>query len=362
MPSITRRTVTLGGLGLTLAPAAAVEAFMSAEGAPNGARVAREALWFVDPELRPAARLALQRTAAYEDADESMLPQVRASYDAAAPKPLPDVPVSKRSVPGTSGAPDVTVYVINAKSGDRRGGILHTHGGGFVVGSALGAVNELQQLASTLNCGIVTVDYRLAPETTWRGSVEDAYAGLRWMHDQAAEIGVDPARIGVMGDSAGGGLAALVAIAARDRGEIPLAFQALVYPMLDDRTGTTRPVPKPIGTIDWTAKLNYLGWRSFLGQEPGVASVPAAAVPARAASLAGLPPTFIGVGSIDLFVQEDIDYARRLIEAAVPTQLVVVPGAFHSFDNAPRTTSVAQRFHATKIEALRRALMEKPDA
>ena len=246
--------------------------------------------------------------------------------------------------------------MINSKPGAKRPGILHTHGGGYVLGSAASGIRSLQDIAKELDCAIVTVDYRLAPETPYSGSIEDNYAGLRWLHEHAEELGVDPARVAVMGESAGGGHAALLALTARDRGQVPLAFQCLVYPMLDDRTGSTREVPSPIGTLLWTAASNRFGWRSFLGQEPGGPTAPSGAVPARVADLAGLPPAFIGVGSIDLFVDEDIEYARRLIAAGVPTELLVVPGAFHGFDGIAADTSVAKRFNAAKLDALRRGL------
>ncbi len=135
-----------------------------------------------------------------------------------------------------------------------------------------------------------------------------------------------------MGDSVGGGHAALLAVRARDRQEVPLCLQVLIYPMLDDRTGSGVNA-ESVGNILWSASLDRIGWRSFLGAEPGTADVPVAAVPARLSELSGLPPTFIGVGSIDLFSNEDIDYARRLIAAKVPTEFHIVPGAFHGFDS-----------------------------
>jgi acetyl esterase/lipase len=270
--------------------------------------------------------------------------------------PLPDVPFVKKVIRRGPKAPDVTIYVINAKADRNGAGILHIHGGGFVFGSAAESIFDLQRLATELDCAIVTVDYRLAPETTYAGSIEDNYAGLRWLHTHAEELGVDPTRIAVMGESAGGGHAALLAITARDRGEVPVAFQCLIYPMLDDRTGTTKMVPAPIGTLAWTADANRFGWRSFLGQGPGGPSVPEKAVPARLHDYKGLPPTFIGVGSIDLFVQEDIAYAHRLIDAAVPTQLVVMPGAFHGFDQIGAATMIGKSFNTMKLDALRRAL------
>ena len=213
----------------------------------------------------------------------------------------------------------------------------------------------MQEYAKALDCVIVTVDYRLAPETTYIGSIEDNYAGLRWLYTNAEQIGADRKRIAVMGESAGGGHAALLAITARDRGEIPLIYQCLTYPMLDDRTASSRKVAPTVGKIAWSAANNLYGWHSFLGQRPGTSRVPSRAVPARVSSIKGLPPAFIGVGTIDLFVEEDITYAQRLIDAGVSAELIVVPGAYHGFDGN-KAKSIAQRFNAIKMDALRRAL------
>ena len=174
------------------------------------------------------------------------------------------------------------------------------------------------------------------------------------LYANAASIGADPTKIAVMGESAGGGHAALLAITARDRGEVPLCFQCLIYPMLDDRTGTSRAVPPFIGTLIWTPEKNRFGWESFLGTAAGKASAPTGAVPARVASLKGLPPAFIGVGTLDLFLDEDIDYAKRLNAAGVMTELNVVPGAFHGFDAIAATLPVGKTFNAAKLNALRR--------
>jgi acetyl esterase/lipase len=150
-----------------------------------------------------------------------------------------------------------------------------------------------------------------------------------------------------------------LAITARDRGEVPVAFQCLIYPMLDDRTGTTRKVPPHVGKLVWDAPSNHFGWKAFLGQEPGRAKAPKGAVPARLADLSGLPPAFIGVGSLDLFHDEDVEYARRLNNAGVGCELIVVPGAFHGFDMAglmnPKNR-LAAWFNAAKLGALRRGL------
>ena len=266
--------------------------------------------------------------------------------------------VEERQAPGSRGSPAVPVYVVNGGTATAapRGAIYFIHGGGFIGGDARENLNALKSLAARMNCVVVAVQYRLAPGARFPGPLEDVYAGLKWLHGNAASVGVDPARIVVMGESAGGGLAAMLTIAARDRGEVPIAYQALVYPMLDDRTGSSRPVPPQIGQLIWTAKSNQKGWSALLGTKPGAASQPAGSVPARVSNLKGLPPTFIGVGSIDLFVDEDVDFARRLINAGVPTELLVVPGAFHGFQMIAPRAAVSQQFNAALDAALARAL------
>jgi acetyl esterase/lipase len=285
------------------------------------------------------------------------LPAMRASWVAPSTLPPPAAPVEQRSVPGRTGDPDVMIQFIGTRpsGGTPRPAILHIHGGGMISGRAQNMTAFCQSIAAEFDCLVVNVDYRLAPETPFPGPVEDNYAALLWLYQNAASLGVDRTRIAVMGESAGGGLAALLAIAARDRREVPLCFQVLIYPMLDDRTGT-RPMlaanPKPIG---WSAEANVFGWTAFLGVPAGSKAPPANAVPARVANLAGLPPCFIGVGTIDLFVDEDMAYARRLIAADVPTQLHVTPGAFHAFDFVVPGARVAREFTAAWKSALKAA-------
>ncbi len=309
----------------------------------------------VAPELRDGARQALKYSRMWGKFDDASIQKLRNGPPPPMAPILPDVSAEERMIPGPAGAPQVRIYVINAKAGGNRPGILHTHGGGHILGSARNDVPRLQALARELDCVIVTVDYRLAPETDYRGSTEDNYAGLRWMHDHAAELGLDKTRLAVMGESAGGTHAALLAINARDRGEVPVAFQALIYPMLDDRTGGVVKLPPHIATVGWDADSNQYGWQAFLGQRPGTKHVPTAAVPARTPKVTGLPPAFIIVGGVDLFVNEDIDYARRLNAAGVPTELVVMPGVYHGFDGLSPDTPLARQFMAAKLTALRRA-------
>ncbi|MBS0363555.1 MAG: alpha/beta hydrolase [Proteobacteria bacterium] len=310
----------------------------------------------VAPEFREAAIQIAAQEATSPPAVRSSIEQIRKSPFFANSEPLPDVPHFEHLAPVGDGHPDVALYVINARSGDRRPAILHTHGGGHIAGTAKSQVPRLQVIAQELDCVIVTVEYRLAPEATYEASIEDNYAGLRWLNVHADELGVDPKRIAVFGESAGGGHAAILANLATDRGEFPVAFQCLIYPMLDDRTGSTRSVPDHIGRLAWDADWNVLGWACFLGRPPGVEGVPAIAVPSRRKDLRNLPPAFIGVGAIDLFVEEDIDYAARLIQAGVPTELLVTPGGFHGFDIFAPESATAQSFERAKLNALRRGL------
>ena len=265
----------------------------------------------------------------------------------------------EKKIAGPEGAPELRVYVVNAgEAGILKPAILYMHGGGFIFGAARTDIRRLQEIASALDCVIVSVDYRLAPETPFPGSLEDNYTGLKWLYANAEKLGVDRTRIAVMGESAGGGHAAMLAIAARDRGEVPLVYQALIYPMLDDRTGSTIVKPPQQGALIWSPEKNRFGWSSLLGVSAGSVRVPPGAVPARVKDLRGLPPAFIGVGSIDLFVDEDIEYARRLIGLGIPVTLEVVPGAFHGFDGIPGTKT-GEVFRAALVRALGTALASK---
>jgi acetyl esterase/lipase len=313
----------------------------------------------LDPELREAALFMRETTARFTPMTVEKLASRRAWMDENAPPPLEGVPFEHVLLPRPAGCgdgPDIPVYIVNPKAGHRSPGILHMHGGGFTASTARLSLPQVQTLATELDCPIVTVDYRLAPETTWEGSLGDNYAALLWLHQQGPQFGVDPTRIAIMGESAGGGHAALLGIAARDRGEVPIIFQCLTYPMLDDRSGTSRKLADHIGYFGWNAEANHFGWASFLGCEPGGEHVPIAGVPARCEDLSGLPPAWLGVGGLDLFVEEGIDYALRLNRAGVPAELLVVPGAFHGFDSFARDAAVSRRFTQARLDALRRGL------
>lgn len=351
MATINRRQFALLG-SLGLAGALSAGPWVSPALAINAA-AETDPLAYIDPALREAARMFMENAPPGVQSLETLKASRGGGAAYAAPR-LPDIPVARESVPVGKGHPDVIVYVINARPGENRPAILHTHGGGYILGAAEWEIGRLQAIAKELGCVIVTVEYRLAPETRYTGSIEDNYAGLVWLYRHAESLGVDRERIALLGESAGGGHAALLALTARDRGEVPLVLQTLIYPMLDDRTGSSRQMPPHIGVVGWNAASNRFAWESFLGTRPGGDNVPAAGVPARRTDLSGLAPAFIGVGGVDLFVSESLDYARRLTEAGVMTQMHLVPGAFHGFDHI-RDARPAILFNKSKMNALRRA-------
>lgn len=231
--------------------------------------------------------------------------------------------------------------------------VFHIHGGGYVAGAAAAMEPVHRALVAEVGCALFSVDYRLAPEYRFPVPLFDCYTALEWLFREAAPLRVDTTRIGIMGESAGGGLAAAVALLARDRNERQLAFQVLVYPMLDDRTCVLKDPHPYTGEYVWTAENNHFGWSSLLGGEPGGGGVAPYAAPARARELAGLPPTFIATGALDLFLEEDMEYARRLLRAGVPTELQVYPGAIHGFDLVP-VTDLARRARRDLATALSR--------
>jgi triacylglycerol lipase len=234
-------------------------------------------------------------------------------------------------------------------------GVLHIHGGGYVMGRAAMMEAAHRPLVADLRCCVVSVEYRLAPETPYPGSVEDCYAALRYVCGNGRDLGIDASRLGVMGESAGGGLAAALALLVRDRREFKFAFQHLIYPMLDDRTCVTEDPHPHVGEFIWTPHNNRFGWASLLGKAPGSSDVSIYAAAARAQDLSDLPRTFIATGALDLFLEENIDYARRLMRAGVPVELHVYPGAFHGF-NLAINADVTKRAARDSKAALARAL------
>ncbi len=233
----------------------------------------------------------------------------------------------------------VRVHRLKGEEERLRPAIYWMHGGGLVLGTNRIDDPRFDRWCPSLECVGVSVDYALAPESTYPGPLEDCYEGLRWLFENSESLGVDRNRIGIGGSSAGGGLAAALALLARDRGEFSIAFQALIYPMLDDRQTTVSSQWRdPV----WPPASNQFGWSSYLGALSGH-DVPPYAAAARATDLQGLPPAFISVGALDVFADEDVDYATRLRHAGVEVELHVYPGAPHGFDSMMPQTQLAQR-------------------
>jgi acetyl esterase/lipase len=272
-------------------------------------------------------------------------------------EPMPEgIEIEDVHVPGPDGAPDVMVRLYRPAGLPAGAPALYwIHGGGMVLGSVEMNDNTCAVQAHRARALVASVEYRLAPEHPFPAPLEDCYAGLRWLASSAADLGIDAGRIAVGGGSAGGGLAAGLALLARDRGGPDICFQLLVYPMLDDRniTPSSHAIQDP---RLWNRQANLAGWNAYLGGRAGADDVSYHAAPARADDLTGLPPAYINVGELDLFLDEDVDYARRLMAAGVPVELHVYPGAFHGSNMFVSRSSLSRRWTDDELAALQRCL------
>jgi len=264
--------------------------------------------------------------------------------------------VEERSVPGPDGAPDVSLLICRPTGTTTPvGAVYWIHGGGMVLGDNRAGVLEALDWAQELQLVVVSVEYRLAPETPHPGPVEDCYAGLVWTAAHAAELGFDPARLVVAGASAGGGLSAGVTLVARDRGAPALAGQLLIYPMIDDRNDSPSAV-QMADTGTWGRTANTTGWTALLGEARGGPDVSPYAAPARERDLSGLPPTFVDVASAENFRDEDVAYATRIWQAGGRAELHVWPGGFHGFDGFAPEAVISHEARAARLRWLRRLL------
>lgn len=298
----------------------------------------------LDPEIAAAlAAMPFDIGAALGALNDETIGMMREMFAATPQPPVSDL-VSREwvGVPSVlDDAPDVQVRVHRPVGATGAlPCLVWIHGGGLVVGTAANDDARFDRWCQMFGIVGVSVEYRLAPETKFPGPLHDCYSALRWVHSNAAELGVDPTRIGIGGASAGGGLAASLALLARDRGDAPVAFQLLIYPMIDDRQVTTSSGwDDPI----WSPFANTYGWTAYLGAAKGGDDVSSYAAAARATDLTGLPPAFVCVGALDGFSDEDVAYADRLRHAGVPTELHVYPGAPHGFDALLPDCGVAQK-------------------
>lgn len=231
------------------------------------------------------------------------------------------------------------------------------HGGGMILGSAEEEDATAHRLVDELDCVVVTPDYRLAPEHPYPTPVDDCYAGLNWVSENATEIDVDNSRIVIAGPSAGGGLTAGVTLRARDEGEPELCFQMLIYPMIDDRNETVSS--KQVTDIGiWDREMNIKAWDAYLGSRSGSDDISPYAAPARSSDLSGLPPTFLDVGTHDAFRDETIMYAQQLVASGVQAEFHLWSGGFHGYDTFAPEAQLTKETWETRFDALQQALTD----
>lgn len=305
-----------------------------------------------DPELAPFVSML-------PEIDISDVTAARATVTAMKeqmpPFVAPDsVSVDTRRVPGPDGAPDLEIHIVSPREPAGAVPALYwMHGGGFVFGSADEELPSLAHIADVLGVVGLSVEYRLAPEHPYPAPLEDCYAGLCWTAEHAEELGIDPDRLAVGGMSAGGGLAAALALLARDRGGPRLGYQVLDIPAVDDRVNT-ESVTSFIDTPLWNYKNAVLSWEAYLGADHTGEASPYAA-PARAEDLSGLPPAYVVTCEFDPLRDEGLHYATQLMRAGVPTELHHYPGTFHGSSGVALGTSIADRMLEDRLNAVARA-------
>ena len=303
----------------------------------------------LDPELLPLLDMP---TLKFKDEGMVKLRQLMQAREVLGDAERYKVRREEITVTSADGTDIPCLLYIPPGAGANRPGYLHVHGGGYIIGSPRQADITNLQLCAKIDAVVLSVGYRLAPEHPIPAPLDDCYAGLGWLHEHAGELGVDTGRIAVGGESAGGGLAAALAIKARDAGDYAVCHQHLTYPMLDNLTGSeANPGDPLVGEFVWTRESNMYGWRSYLGDAPAQAPQ----VPARVEDFAGLPPAWIFTAGLDLFRDENIAYAQGLLQAGVAAELLIYPSACHGFQQVPGT-QLGARFAADHLAALKRAL------
>jgi acetyl esterase/lipase len=307
-----------------------------------------------DPELAPIPDLMPEIDVTDPVAARVTVTEMLLAFTGGEPIVDPRVETSERTIPGPEGAPDVKVRLYKPR--EAPAGPLpcyvHFHGGGFILGDLETSHPRMLKYCGDLKCFGVSVDYRLAPEHPFPAGPEDCYAALRWTVENADELGIDPDRVAIGGDSAGAAFAAAVTLMARDRGGPRIALQVLTVPVTDDRMET--PSMKAFtDTPVWDAVKSGHMWRHYLGEGGGEVSPYAA--PNRATDLSGLPAAYVMTAEYDSLRDEGIDYAQRLMAAGVPVELHVFPGTYHSFDVLGAATQIGIRALDEQVRALERA-------
>ena len=302
----------------------------------------------IDPELLPA----LEALPAL-DLNRDNIARIR-DLIASRPRPSSSVKVlsDRKTIDTADGTVDVYIYRKNEQRAQPA--VLWIHGGGYIMGNA--EDERAKIIADHCNCTVFSVDYRLAPEHPFPAGPNDCYAALGWIMNDAKALGIDKDRVAIGGASAGSGMAAGVALMNRDKDNFPLQLQLLLYPMIDNlhATRSGKLENHPI----WKQSTSFNAWEMYLDGIPGKQASPYAAA-TRATDLTGLPPAYICVGSEDLFRDENIDYAQRLMAAGVPCEFSIFPGLYHGADSFIPTARVSRRLNRAFLHALEHALDPK---
>lgn len=266
--------------------------------------------------------------------------------------PPTEVAITELTIPGPDC--DIPLAVYQPPEPAPRGGLLWFHGGGYIVGDERDDPPCIE-IAEYVGCTVVSVGYRLAPEVTFREIIADSFAALNWMVDNAAELGIDRRRVAIGGRSAGGGLSAGLALYNRDNNGPDLKYQLLIYPMLDDRheTASSHEITYP---AVWNRDVSFKAWKMYLGDDFGSGEVSPYAAPTRAEDLSALPPALVTVGTLDLFRDENIDYAQRLMAAGVATELQVYAQVYHGAELKAPDADISKRMRLGYLEPLKRAI------
>ncbi|WP_416899552.1 MAG: alpha/beta hydrolase [Minwuia sp.] len=311
----------------------------------------------LDPELQEGLKVLLDAMPGGLNAVAEIVPRRKKLQDTMAAmtahiEPNPNVTIEDRTIPGPEGAPDVAVRLYRKVGAPSPApGVLYIHGGGMIMGDlSMGELSVIRMCDET-GATFVSVDYRLAPENPYPAAVEDCYAALAWTAANRGDLGIRPGGLAIVGGSAGGGLTIATSLVARDRGGPAVGFQMPFYPMIDDRNET--PSSHEITDLGvWDRAGNIEAWGWYLGGKPADGY----AAPARMENLAGLPPTYLDVGTEDLFRDENIAFAGRLVSAGVPTEFHLWPGAFHASETFAPGATLSRLMWVCRLAALKRAL------
>lgn len=268
-----------------------------------------------------------------------------------------NVLTTARMIKGSESELLVKIYEPKDRQNVKLPAVFWMHGGGYVLGHPDVDDGICECFVKEVNCVVVSIDYRLAPEHPYPAAIEDCYAGLKWTADNAEELKIDTSRLAIAGASAGGGLTAALALMARDKGEIEIVFQMPLYPMIDDRnvTPSSYEINEENLPKAWNREANEIAWKMYLSNNASD-QISYYAAPSRVKDLTGLPPAYTCVGQLDPFRDETLEYVARLAQAGVPVEFHLYPGCFHGFDSIFNNVEISRRARSEYINALSQAL------